>query len=95
MHDDQTVILKLTVRNHPGVMSHVIGLFARRAYNVEGILCVPEHDGLTSQMWLLVHAQEKLDQIVAQTKKLVDVLSITVHAGQLAQFQQLSRSLSI
>lgn len=35
------VTLELAVRNHPGVMSHVCGLFARRAYNVEGILCMP------------------------------------------------------
>ncbi|MDF3008108.1 MAG: ilvN [Enterobacter kobei] len=33
-HDN--VILELTVRNHPGVMTHVCGLFARRAFNVEG-----------------------------------------------------------
>ena len=32
------VILELAVRNHPGVISHVCGLFARRAFNVEGIL---------------------------------------------------------
>lgn len=38
-HDN--VILELTVRNHPGVMTHVCGLFARRAFNVEGILCLP------------------------------------------------------
>ncbi len=37
-HDN--VILELTVRNHPGVMTHVCGLFARRAFNVEGILCL-------------------------------------------------------
>ena len=36
-HDN--VILELTVRNHPGVMTHVCGLFARRAFNVEGIAC--------------------------------------------------------
>ncbi len=38
-HDN--VILELTVRNHPGVMTHVCGLFARRAFNVEGIRCLP------------------------------------------------------
>jgi hypothetical protein len=31
-------VLELDVNNHPGVMSHVVGLFSRRAYNVEGIL---------------------------------------------------------
>ena len=31
--DKPQVILELAVRNHPGVMSHVCGLFARRAFN--------------------------------------------------------------
>ena len=34
-------VLELDVNNHAGVMSHVVGLFSRRAYNVEGILCMP------------------------------------------------------
>ncbi len=33
-------VLEIDVNNHPGVMSHVVGLFSRRAYNVEGIICV-------------------------------------------------------
>jgi len=37
-------ILELTVQNHPGVMTHVCGLFARRAFNVDGILCMPIGD---------------------------------------------------
>ncbi len=39
------VALRLTVNNHPGVMSHVCGLFARRAFNVEAILCTPVNGG--------------------------------------------------
>jgi acetolactate synthase-1/3 small subunit len=35
------VVLELGVANHPGVMSHICNLFARRAFNVEGILCMP------------------------------------------------------
>ena len=31
------MIVRLLVRNHPGVMSHVSGLFARRAFNLEGV----------------------------------------------------------
>ena len=34
-------VLELDVNNHAGVMSHVVGLFSRRAYNVEGILVMP------------------------------------------------------
>jgi len=49
-------ILKLTVKNHPGVMSHVCGLFARRAYNLEGIMVRPVRDNRNlSRMWLLVN----------------------------------------
>ena len=38
-------VLEIDVNNHPGVMSHVVGLFSRRAYNVEGIICVPVGSG--------------------------------------------------
>lgn len=31
-------VLEIDVNNHAGVMSHVVGLFSRRAYNVDGIL---------------------------------------------------------
>ena len=43
-------VLELTVRNHPGVMSHVCGLFSRRAFNVEGILCMPVGEGRESRI---------------------------------------------
>ena len=33
----QPIALELIVRNHPGVMTHICGLFARRAFNVDGI----------------------------------------------------------
>ena len=71
-------VLELTVNNHPGVMSHICGMFARRGYNLEGILVMPihsQHDE-QSRMWLLVNEEDKLDQVIRQTEKLVDVLSI-------------------
>ena len=40
-------VLELDVNNHAGVMSHVVGLFSRRAYNVEGILVMPVGSGAT------------------------------------------------
>ena len=49
-------LLELDVNNHAGVMSHVVGLFSRRAYNVEGILCMPVGAGRTSRIWLTVNA---------------------------------------
>jgi acetolactate synthase-1/3 small subunit len=63
-HDN--VILELTVRNHPGVMTHVCGLFARRAFNVEGILCLPIQGSNHSRIWLLVNDDQRLGQMISQ-----------------------------
>ena len=72
----RAVVLRLCVRNHPGVMSHVSGLFARRAFNVEGILCLPIGDGTQSAILLSVRADERLQQLERQLAKLEDVLDI-------------------
>ncbi|MBN1378546.1 MAG: acetolactate synthase small subunit [Gammaproteobacteria bacterium] len=85
-------VLELKVRNHPGVMSHVIGLFARRAYNVEGIICLPMKNTLQSRMWLLVNEDEKLDQIIQQTDKLVDVISVKRHGVDHKVFERLEET---
>ncbi len=69
-------ILRLLVRNHPGVMSHVCGLFARRGFNVEGILCLPVGDGRCSVILLVVNEDERLEQLIRQLRKLEDVLEI-------------------
>jgi len=74
-------VLELAVRNHPGVMSHVCGLFARRVFNVEGIACLPVGDGRESRIWLLVNDDVLLPQMVRQAEKLEDVLSVARHGG--------------
>ncbi len=76
----RNVVLELTVNNHPGVMSHICGLFSRRAYNLEKILCIPDLDGHESRMWLQVDEEEKLEQVVKQLEKLEDVVSVDYHA---------------
>lgn len=83
-----TAILKLTVNNHPGVMSHVCGLFARRAYNLEGIMVRPVRDNKKlSRMWLLVDEEDRLQQLIRQTEKLVDVISVEQHAMEGSAFE--------
>ncbi|MEJ2061225.1 MAG: acetolactate synthase small subunit [Gammaproteobacteria bacterium] len=84
-------VLELKVRNHPGVMSHVCGLFARRAYNVEGILCMPVENTPYSRIWLLVDEDMRLEQVIRQTQKLVDVLDIRRHSADHQAFEQLER----
>ena len=75
-----SVVVELIVNNHPGVMSHVAGLFARRAFNLEGIVCRKIGDGARSQMLLLVDNNDRLDQIVKQLQKLYDVLEVSLRS---------------
>lgn len=71
-----TVVLELRVRNHPGTMSHITGLFARRAFNLEAIACAPIDGGEMSRMRLLVRDEPRLEQVERQLAKLYDVVEI-------------------
>jgi len=73
---EANTIIELTVKNHPGAMSHITGLFSRRAFNLEGILCAPLPKGGRSRMYLLVRANGRLEQIVRQLEKLYDVIEV-------------------
>lgn len=85
----ENVILELTVRNHPGVMTHVCGLFARRAFNVEGILCLPLQNGEHSRIWLLVANDQRLEQMISQIDKLEDAVQIIRHQTDPGVFNKL------
>ena len=82
-------VLEVNVTNHPGVMSHVISLFSRRACNVEGILCMPIGDGLHSRIWLLVNEDLRLPQMIRQLEKLEDVSPVLQHTADHAVFTRL------
>ncbi|GIM30082.1 acetolactate synthase isozyme 1 small subunit [Clostridium polyendosporum] len=79
MNKNNNFIIKLIVNNHPGVMSHITGLFSRRAFNLDGILCTRIGSGKTSVMYLLVKDDERLEQIIKQVEKLYDVLDVSLH----------------
>jgi acetolactate synthase-1/3 small subunit len=83
-------LLKLTVNNHPGVLAHVCGLFARRAYNLEGVMVRPIAGGAPdrSRMWLLVNEEDRLQQLIRQTEKLIDVISVEQHDLKGSIFEQ-------
>ena len=79
--EEMATVLELTVNNHPGVMSHICGLFSRRAYNVEGIVCVPIGNGELSRIRFRLNESEKLAQVVKQLQKLPDVISVEQWEG--------------
>lgn len=82
-------VLELDVNNHAGVMSHIVGLFSRRAYNVEGILCMPVGSGETSRIWLMVNEDSRLDEMVKQVEKLEDVFAVRRHSAEHEVFVRL------
>lgn len=79
MQNNDYTLIELVVKNHPGTMSHITGLFARRAFNLEGILCGRIGDGTKSKIYLLVRNDNLKDQVVKQLQKLYDVISVKLH----------------
>ena len=78
MESKKYKVIELTVQNHSGVMSHITGLFSRRGYNLEGILCGRIGDGTLSRMYLLVEHNDQLEQVVKQLSKLNDVCNLAI-----------------
>jgi acetolactate synthase I/III small subunit len=74
-------VLEITVNNHAGVLAHVCGLFSRRAYNVDGVLCMPIGSGAESRIWLLVNEDRRLEQMEKQLLKLEDVRCVRRHGA--------------
>lgn len=77
----KSIIIELTVNNHPGVMSRVTGLFSRRAFNLDGILCSKLKNDSISKIFLLVSEVEKVEKVIKQLEKLEDVIKVSIHTG--------------
>jgi len=67
-------VFSILVNNHPGVLSHVAGLFTRRSYNIETIVATPTEDKTITRIVIVSQGEEvKLNQIAKQLRKLYDV----------------------
>ena len=66
-----------TVENKPGVLARVAGLFARRGFNIESLAVAPAADERFSRITFTVDlASARLDQVVKQLDKLINVVEI-------------------
>ena len=82
--------LSILVNNHPGVMSHVSGLFTRRSYNIDSIAVGVTDNPDVSSMTIVVKGDDSVvDQVKKQLRKLPDVLKI----NDLAYHESISREL--
>lgn len=76
---DHIYDLTLLVRDAPGVLVRVAQVFARRGCNISAIHVNPHADGAWSDMRITVRNVARMDQIIHQLEKLVDVQSVRVH----------------
>jgi acetolactate synthase-1/3 small subunit len=69
--------LSILVNNHPGVMSHVSGLFTRRGYNIDSIAVGVTDDPEISSMTIVLNGDDfVVGQVKNQLLKLPDVLKV-------------------
>lgn len=72
-----THTLSVLVENKPGVLSHVAGLFSRRAFNISSLAVGPTHDERVSRITIVVDgASTPVEQVSKQLDKLVRVLKV-------------------
>lgn len=70
-------IISVLVRNHPGVLSHVAGMFTRRAYNIESIAAGETENPAVTRITIVVSGDEIiLEQVTKQLRKLIDVIKV-------------------
>ncbi|HPA14026.1 MAG TPA: acetolactate synthase small subunit [Desulfobacterales bacterium] len=70
-------VISILVRNHPGVLSHVAGMFTRRAYNIETIAAGQTENPEVTRITITVSGDEAvLEQVTKQLRKLIDVIRV-------------------
>lgn len=72
-------IITLTVNNQAGVLNRITGLFMKRQYNIESITVGHAETPGISRMTFVVNVDDKnkLEQVIKQLNKQIDVLKVT------------------
>ena len=69
--------LSVLVENHPGVLSRVAGLFARRGFNIESLAVGTTTDPGVSCITIVADDRENvMEQLEKQLNKLIDVIKV-------------------
>jgi len=69
--------ISVLVRNRPGVMTHVAGLFARRGYNIDSVAVGTTDTPEISVITIMVTGDDQvIEQVTKQLYKLADVLQV-------------------
>jgi len=70
-------IISALVQNKPGVLAHVAGMFAARAFNIDSLAVGRTEDPELSRMTIVVIGSDKvLEQVRKQLAKIIDVVKV-------------------
>jgi acetolactate synthase-1/3 small subunit len=76
-------IISALVENKPGVLSHVAGMFAARAFNIDSLVVGRTEDPKLSRMTIVVVGNDRVvEQVRKQLAKIVPVVKVQDFAGQ-------------
>ena len=76
-------IISALVENKPGVLAHVAGMFAARAFNIDSLAVGRTEDPELSRMTIVVVGDDKVvEQVRKQLAKIVPVVKVQDFAGQ-------------
>ena len=76
-------IISALVENKPGVLAHVAGMFAARAFNIDSLAVGRTEDPKLSRMTIVVIGDDKVvEQVRKQLAKIVPVVKVQDFVGQ-------------
>lgn len=76
-------ILSALVMNKPGVLAHVAGMFAARAFNIDSLAVGRTDDPTLSRMTIVIIGDDKVvEQVRKQLVKIVEVVKVQDFIGQ-------------
>ena len=76
-------IISALVENKPGVLAHVAGMFAARAFNIDSLVVGRTEEPGLSRMTIVVVGDDRIvEQVRKQLAKIVSVVKVQDFAGQ-------------
>ena len=76
-------IISALVENKPGVLAHVAGMFAARAFNIDSLVVGRTEDEKLSRMTIVVIGDDRVvEQVRKQLAKIVPVVKVQDFVGQ-------------
>jgi acetolactate synthase-1/3 small subunit len=80
---EQKHIISTLVQNKPGVLAHVAGMFAARAFNIDSLTVGRTEDPSLSRMTIVVIGDDRVvEQVRKQLAKIISVVKVQDFTGQ-------------